>query len=68
MKVVSTHDIMTKDDKKQFDEPSLVGLDAPFAYHINYMGYGYAKFVIDPKSMIVLGDNLVKIQSSMSRK
>ena len=68
MKVISTHNITTKDDKKQFDEPSLVGLDAPFAYHINYMNYGFGKFIIDPKSMKVLEDNLVKIESSMSRK
>ena len=68
MKVISTHDITTKEDQKTFEVASLVGVDAPYAYHINYMNYGYGKFIIDPKSMKVLEQNLVKIESSMSRK
>jgi hypothetical protein len=32
------------------------------------MNYGYGKFIIDPKSMKALENNLAKIKSSMSRK
>lgn len=68
MKVLSTHNILTKDDTAQFDVAELVGLDAPHAYHINYMNYGYGKFIIDDKSLKVFEEKLVKIESSMSRK
>lgn len=68
MKVKSTHDILTKDDTKSFEATELVGLDAPHAYHINYMNYGYGKFIIDAKSLKVFEDKLIKIESSMSRK
>lgn len=46
----------------------MVGKAAPHAYHINYMNYGFAKFVIDAKSLSVFENNLQKIESSMSRK
>lgn len=68
MKIISTHDILTKDDTAQFEMAELVGLDAPHAYHINYMNYGYGKFIIDDKSLKVFEEKLVKIESSMSRK
>lgn len=68
MKITSTHDIYTKDDAKSFEATELVGLPAPHAYHINYMNYGYGKFILDPKSMKVFESSLGKIESSMSRK
>jgi len=30
-----------------------VGTKAPHAYHINYKNYGYAKFKVDKKSLLV---------------
>ena len=43
-------------------------MEAPFAYHINYLNHGYGKFKIDDKSIKVYEDNLGKIDDSMSRK
>ena len=63
MKVTKVVDILTKDDKETLDIPELVGQPAPFAYHINYQAKGYAKFIIDQKSVSALGDNLSKIES-----
>jgi len=68
MEIIDSYDITTKDDQETFEVPEMVGKDAPFAYHINYMNFGYAKFVIDPKSLTVFESNLQKIESSMSRK
>jgi len=58
MEIIDTYDIVTKDDQETFEVPEMVGKDAPFAYHINYMNYGFAKFVIDPKSLNVFEQNL----------
>jgi len=67
MKVIKVVDIITKDDAETFEIPELVGQDAPHAYHINYMNNGYAKFIIDAKSMSVFSESLSKIQDSLSR-
>lgn len=68
MEIIDTFDITTKDDQESFEVPEMVGKAAPHAYHINYMNYGFAKFVIDAKSLSVFENNLQKIESSMSRK
>jgi len=68
MKITKTFDILTKDDKESFDLTEVVGEKAPFAYHINHGGYGYAKFVVDPKSLSAFEGSLNKIESSISRK
>ena len=68
MKVTLVIDILTRDDKESFDLDELKGQKAPFAYHINYKNYGYAKFIIDAKSLGVLSLDLHKIECPMSRK
>ena len=68
MKVTKVVDIITKSDQETFDIEELVGHEAPFAYHINYLNHGYAKFKIDEKSIKVFEENLGKIDDSMSRK
>jgi hypothetical protein len=68
MKVTKVVDIITKDDQETFDVEELAGQEAPFAYHINYLNHGYAKFKIDEKSIKVYEEHLGKIDDSMSRK
>jgi hypothetical protein len=68
MKVTKVVNIITKDDQETFDIPELEGEEAPFAYHINYLNHGYAKFKIDAKSIKVYEEHLGKIDDSMSRK
>jgi hypothetical protein len=53
MKVENVIDITTHDDKESFEVKDLVGTKAPHAYHINYKNYGYAKFKVDKKSLLV---------------
>jgi hypothetical protein len=68
MKVTKTFDVLTKDDQETIEIDNIVGEKAPFAYHINHGGYGYAKFKIDPKSLLAFEQKLNKIESSISRK
>jgi len=68
MEIVKVVDIITKEDAESFDMEELVGVDAPYAYHINYQAHGYAKFIIDQKSLKAFEEKLSKIESSMSRK
>lgn len=53
MKVTKIVEIITKSDQERFEVAELAGTEAPFAYHINYKNYGYAKFKIDDKSIKV---------------
>mmetsp|Transcript_33619 Transcript_33619/g.51814 ORF Transcript_33619/g.51814 Transcript_33619/m.51814 type:complete len:334 (+) Transcript_33619:1840-2841(+) len=68
MKITKVHDITTKDDSEVFDVKELEGEAAPFAYHINYKNYGFAKFKIDDKSLKAFQEKLAKIEDSISRK
>jgi hypothetical protein len=51
MKIIKEIDILTKSDQETFELAELAGVKAPFAYHINYKNYGFAKFIIDDKSL-----------------
>lgn len=53
MKITKVVDVQTFDDREQFELNELVGQEAAYAYHINYRNYGYAKFKIDQKSLLV---------------
>lgn len=68
MKITKVVDILTKSDQESFDLTEVHGEKAPFAYHINYKNYGFAKFKIDDKSLNAFEQKLGKIESSMSRK
>lgn len=68
MEVIKVIDITTRDDRETFVVKELEGEVAPYAYHINYKNYGYAKFIIDDKSLIAFEEKLHLIKDSHSRK
>ena len=68
MNITRIVDITTKADQESFDVEELVDKQAPHAYHINYRNYGYAKFIIDDKSLAAFEKQLYGIEDSMSRK
>ena len=68
MKITRVEEITTRDDVESFEIPSLVGVDAPSSYHINYQNKGFAKFLIDKKSMAEFSQKLGRIEDSLSRK
>ena len=68
MKVYKVLDICTDDKAEKLELSKLKGTKRPFAYHINYNNYGYAKFKIDHKSLEVFEKHLYKIEDSMSKK
>lgn len=51
MKISKAFDVLTDDKNQKTDLQEVVGEKAPFAYHINHGGFGYAKFVIDKISL-----------------
>jgi aminopeptidase N len=68
MKIIKEIDVLTKSDQESFDLEELAGTKAPFAYHINYRNYGFAKFIIDDKSLNAFQTRLSKIEDSLSRR
>lgn len=68
MKIIKEIDILTKSDQAFFELEELAGTKAPFAYHINYRNYGFAKFIIDDKSLNAFQTRLSKIEDSLSRR
>ena len=67
MNIISTDDILTKDDQESFELSTFNGRDAPASYHINYKNYGYAKFIIDDKSLSVFEEKLGLIKDNIAR-
>jgi len=61
MKVYKVIDICTEDNCQKLALSKLKGIKPPFAYHINYNNYGYAKFKIDEQSLDVFEKYLYKI-------
>jgi hypothetical protein len=68
MKIIKVQSILTDSAKESFEVAEMKGLDAPHAYHINYKNHGFAKFLLDDKTLSALEKDLLKIESSMSRK
>ena len=64
---MSNDDIYTKDDQESFSLETMIGRDAPAAYHINYKNYGYAKFLIDNKSLSVFEKKFGQIEDNIAR-
>lgn len=67
MEVVKVVTCMTSDELELTSVPELVGTQKAHAYLINHGAHGYAKFVLDERTVAALETGLHKIKSSLDR-
>ncbi len=69
LKVYQVITCQTDETNGRTEVKELAGVDAPFAFFINHGAHGYAKFVVDERTLLNLEKSkIINIEGSMNRK